>query len=281
MAFYDAERLIEDADAELVAEYINMEMRKKGNYVYIKCPGHLEHSGKEDTNFGSCLLTQKGYHCFTCNRTVSLPNMIMESENVSYSEALGIIGDALGGREHYILEGKVSKDYDKQEKILSNEDLEMIGLSSTISFDLLCFPDNSKQYIQQCNYNAKPDYMNFNAEYYIASKNHTVSLKSLLNEAPALYYTLIKNNAYLSMQKYKKCMDTICNRASAESNKLLILCENNVLSDEILYDYKNVYSEMHQRCKEIYNEIDANACIKEKLIKEDDVVDIPTYDLFD
>lgn len=60
MAYYDGERILSDADTVDVAEYIGLDVIRRGKNNLIKCPGHLKRLHREDNNFGSCILTDHG-----------------------------------------------------------------------------------------------------------------------------------------------------------------------------------------------------------------------------
>ena len=275
--FYDSERIIEDADVVNVAEYLDMEMSRSGSVIRIKCPGHFKRLGKEDNNFGSCMLTEKGYHCFACQVSVGLIDMVEEVKGCSYVEALGIIADANGGRENYIVSGEYKMPIERTVKVLSDEDLKLIGLKSNICFDEYLFPDGDKEYIKNCHYNISFDLNDLDAPYYIASKNKSVSIKSLKIKNERLYNTIIKNAAKAAMQKYQ---DAITNFAKDGKNVNLFKPFGEI-NEEIIYDFKLKFSQMYQRSKEIYDEIDEKTCISELLDKEPEKVIIPKYDLFD
>ena len=59
--------LLEEADAREVAEYIGMDVQKRGANYFVLCPGHSNRLGKEDSTIGNCVLYKNGYKCFACN----------------------------------------------------------------------------------------------------------------------------------------------------------------------------------------------------------------------
>ena len=101
MARYDKERLLDEATAEEVAAYLGLEMVRRGSRIFIRCPS----PGHNDRNIGNCCLTHKGYKCFACGTSGGLIDLVMQSQNCDFTEALGLIGDALGGRQQYTLSG--------------------------------------------------------------------------------------------------------------------------------------------------------------------------------
>lgn len=278
MAFYDKEKILEEANSLMVIEYLGVDYITKGSYVYIKCPGHLERLGKEDANFGNCVLTEKGYHCFACNVTVNMIDMVKEIEECDYAEALGIIGDALGGRNNYIISGEAVYS-ESREKTLSQYDFELLGLKSNVSIDEIAFVSNNKKMIIEEGYIPKiPDNCKDN-DLYFATKHKSYSLRLLKNESPSLYYSIVKNKAKESMDKYQYMIDNVCNRNSEKSSILLPL-SNGELSEEVLYDLRNAYRDMYNRCKEIYIEIDNELC-DEKSTSDEEPNKIPNYNLFE
>ena len=267
MAFYDEERILEDADSLTVAEFLGLEVRRAGNRHQIYCPGHMERLGKADTHMGSCYLTPKGYHCYACSKTVSLPNMVMEVENCDYKEALGIIADSLGGREHYITSGK--KNYEEHEKILGEEDLKLIGLVSTISFDVPVNCAYTKEEVIKLNQEnmesedetkrrmtltPKLDPNDYSEDpMYLAVHHQTVSLKSVFQEDPVYYYFLVRNKAYEAMEKYKDWADKLDDPSSYQYNLIkLIFDKTDEFNVNILYDFKDIFLEKYNRAREIY-----------------------------
>ena len=267
MAFYDEERILEDADSLTVAEFLGLEVRRAGNRHQIYCPGHMERLGKPDTHMGSCYLTPKGYHCYACSKTVSLPNMVMEVENCDYKEALGIIADSIGGREHYVISGK--KDYEEHEKILGEDDLTLIGLVPTISFDIPVNCAETKEEIikfnqenmesedenkRRMNVTPKTD-PNDQSEYpmYLAVHHQTVSLKSIFQEDPVYYYFLVRNKASEAMEKYKNWAEQLDDPSSFQYNMIKLIYEPyDDFNANTLYEFKNIFLEKYNRAREIY-----------------------------
>ena len=83
-------------DAASVADYIGMEVVKRGANLCIRCPGHEKRLGKPDNNIGNAVLTQRGYRCFACDTFVNMVNMVREYEGCNYWDALNIIAKAAG-----------------------------------------------------------------------------------------------------------------------------------------------------------------------------------------
>ena len=60
----DIKRLMDEADARTVAEFLGMQIVKKGKYDFIQCPGHEKRLGKPDSHIGNAVLLKNGYKCF-------------------------------------------------------------------------------------------------------------------------------------------------------------------------------------------------------------------------
>ena len=90
----DIRKLCMEADAEVVADYIQMDTRRKGKYTYILCPGHEKRLGHPDVNIGNCVLKENGYYCWACGTFVSTHDMVMEYTGCSSDEAYTIMAEA-------------------------------------------------------------------------------------------------------------------------------------------------------------------------------------------
>ncbi len=265
MAFYDEERILEEADAEAVFEFLGLEIRRSGSRRQIYCPGHEKRLGKPDRKMGSCFITPKGYHCYACDVTVNLVNAVMEIEDCTYKEALGIIADSLGGRELYTTSGK--KEASETEKILKEDDLKLIGLVPTVSFDIPANVFASKEEINEYNKTLNVDETAerkpllspkldaySSDDTYLGVYHQNVSLKSVFQESPMDYYYLVKTKALEAMEKYKAYLDGFEDPKSVETTKLelLIKIAGQDFNDGVLFDFKTIFREWYNRSKEIY-----------------------------
>lgn len=111
-AHYDIQQLLKDADMVEVAKEIGIRMKSHTNQtqnIGILCP-NPEHA---DKNFGNCFIRPDGnYECFTCHDRGNVFHMVMQYMGVSFPQALEIVADTCGGREHYILSGKAGEGMD-------------------------------------------------------------------------------------------------------------------------------------------------------------------------
>jgi hypothetical protein len=287
MAFYDKERLLDEANARMVAEYLGMDMQYRGSIINIKCPGHKRRLGRESGSYSACMLTEKGYHCFACNKQVSLINMVIEYEDLdekfpnpadAFQEALGIIGDALGGRNLYTLDGDAELA-EERSRALSADDLKIIGLEQAAAIDMIETVSNDKKSITSDGLIPKiPNTgMSFDAATYLGVSHKTFSVRVLKNEDPVAYNHLIKKAAKAAMEKYKNMIDA-CEHTSPKSKIFNIIKSQDKTNDEILYDFKHIYMDLYNRSKEIYMEVEDT---EENVSMSEEIVEIPRYNLFD
>ena len=265
MAFYDEERILEDADALSVFEYLGLEIRRSGSRHQIYCPGHEKRLGKPDSKMGSCVITPKGYHCYACDVQVGLINAVMEILDCDYKEALCQIADSLGGRELYETSGK--KETSEIERILREDDLKLIGLSSTVSFDIPVNLFSSKEEINDYNkkiadsddeikrptLSPKTD-GNSTDDTYLGVYHQNVSLKSIYQESPTDYYYMVKTKSKEAMDKYKSYLDGFEDSTSKEYTKLSVLLKTlgSEIDESKLFEFKDVFRKWYTRAKEIY-----------------------------
>ena len=70
-------------DVYKIAQAANIPMQYKGTRTSILCPGHCNHAGHQDSNFGNCYLTQRGYYCFSANTSVNAIQMVQEQAQLN------------------------------------------------------------------------------------------------------------------------------------------------------------------------------------------------------
>ena len=119
--FYNRREVLNAADSETVANALGIPVKQNGRLKQILCPGHLTYFGKPDMQYGNCVLTEKGYHCFACNRTVNMFDMVMEVKGCSFHDAIEFVAGLSGKEFHNV------QEYRKP--IFSKEELELIGIT--------------------------------------------------------------------------------------------------------------------------------------------------------
>ena len=130
----DIKRLMDEADARTVAEFLGMQIVKKGKYDFIQCPGHEKRLGKPDSHIGNAVLLKNGYKCFACNTFIPTAEMVMEYTGCNRQEAYHIIAEAMGGEEFYPDEGKAAPDLPKLR--LTPEELKALKLTSPFAVSI-------------------------------------------------------------------------------------------------------------------------------------------------
>lgn len=164
------DELYEIIDAASVADYIGIEVVKRGANLCIRCPGHEKRLGKPDNNIGNAVLTQRGYRCFACDTFVNMVNMVREHQDCNYWDAVNIIAKAAGydtvasskadinrhplsylqcntlGLKHQFLQ-RLYKDSQKDYKDLVLKNAEEMLRTYKRILDAYCARDSSKAHL--------------------------------------------------------------------------------------------------------------------------------------
>lgn len=196
---YDVELLLDEADSLSVANYLGMDIVKRGSRYFIPCPGHEQRLGKPDRKTSNCVLTPKGYHCFACQERVGLINMVMEYTGCEYREALTIIGDACGGAELFETNGKQIK-----KPPLSHNDLAIIGLKAYAGKNIF-------------------GTVNINGDKNVTEKKEGLSLEMLFVQDEKSYNKLIYRKAKEAVAKYEEALKNFCFRDAPKANVIFDL----------------------------------------------------------
>ena len=241
----DREKIIEEADALTVANYLGMEIVRKGNYNFIACPGHLKRLGRTDDNISNCVLTPKGYHCFACGVKVGLIDMVMEYLECQYPEALSVIADSCGGKDLYSLNGKAASI--KKQLSLSQEDLEIIGLLANCSFSKTVniaddYNDTEENSIIKKQF----------SELLVYEKIDDASLLSLMLNDEDSYNALIVRKAEEAIDNYQEALKKYEDRDAYGAVELFeLFSENNSLDSNVFFGVKNAIQKKLNRAEEI------------------------------
>lgn len=242
----DKQQLINEADPLTVAEYIGMNVVRKGSHNFISCPGHKARLGKEDRNISNAVLTDKGYHCFACHETVGLIDMVMEFLNCDFKTAIYLIAEACGGEDRFVSDNKKSK---MRRITLSREDLELLGLAS---------PDFSERHIVNASDTepiTEPHQYSVmtNGEYIVYSKNSGWSLTKLAQKDCWAYKNLIARKAREAMEKYSVFLSEYCSRNSEKSHVIYELFNVDGYIDDDTFDtLEAIAKKRYERAREIY-----------------------------
>lgn len=267
---YDKRRLLEEATGFSVAEYLGMDVVKRGKYYFIQCPGHMKQMGKYDRVKSNCILTNKGYKCYACGAEGNVITMVQEyyeyilGTPIPFAEVLGIIGDSLGGRKQFLISGE---EVNVQQIHLSKQDYELIGLSQTYYFDEIVNATRNKT-DDTLLYKKSKDFET--SGIYLVYEKGKISMVTLMNECPELYLSLIRQYSKTAAQKYKRLINDYCNRDSSKVRELKEYSENGIIEDEILIGLRKRFTEKYNRAMEIYNEA---CCEDEEMADTTDFVE--------
>jgi len=218
----DLTKLMNDANAETVAEYIGIRIQYKGNRKYILCPGHKNRLGKDDRKIGNCVLADHGYRCFACGETVGLVQMVMEQTGCSKGEAFGIIGDAMGGRDLYQDDATQKSGIKGPKERLTKEELDLLGI--TVGYNCSIITDNG-----------------------MASDGLTV----LYEEDREVYYSLLLKRAKDTVSSYRQLLSKYGYPSSKGSHDVYELLGDKY-SEAV---YSNIRNEVTRRIEVLQNAI--------------------------
>lgn len=221
MEYISLPDLIASIDAYSVARYIGMDVISKGSYNFIHCPGHINRLGKQDTHASNCVLTAKGYHCFGCDKTVNMIDMVMEYLGVPFKDAIKIIAEAAGGAELF----RSSGNYEFQPKLpLTAEELNAIGLLP--STNCSNFVDRVHVMPDEYDY-AKDQYVIDGEDILKVDKSvPNLSLLELYKKHKEIYELTIINAAKKAITEYNKAIEDFASRSSLKVSTVYELFEN-------------------------------------------------------
>lgn len=253
---YNLELLREEATGIAVAEYIGMDIRRKGAYNFILCPGHPKVLGRRDNTMSNCVLTNKGYRCFSCGQSKDVFEMVSEyyeyelNQKLSFMDICGIIGDALGGRHLYWTSGD-DKPASRIIK-LSQNDYDIIGLNSSYKIDKILNSGSNKEDATSRHMIPIKNKDSDNSFIYI--KNENISLQALSIKSPNLYREIILKYSKAAIEKYEKMKEMFGSRNASNIDELFVFGENGKISDEMIFNLKLKINDAYERANEIYRD---------------------------
>lgn len=218
------EKLLDEVDAVVVAEYIDMEIIEKGTTKCIYCPGHERRLHKPDVHIGNAYLRKKGYVCHSCGGFFPVHEMVMDFAGCSSDEAYVIMAEAMGGVEFYSDMGE-SQSYIPKLK-LSNYEAKVLGITPKFSVVVDRKPIESETILIK------------------------EGLFSLFGQNEKMYYQIIADRAREMLEKYQFCME---HYASAHADKAYELYD--LMGDTFDRSvYGHLYRELSERidtCRKI------------------------------
>lgn len=246
----DIEMLIDSLDAETVAKYIGMDIVYKGKYKFILCPGHEQRTGHPDNNATNCILTAKGYHCFGCNKTVRMTDMVMEYTGLNFKDSIMLLAEIAGGAK--LFESNERVESNSSIKLpLSAEELKTIGLSySTQNCFFVNKSDNIDYDDTEHLYSIEGNEVILNDK---AAKG--MSLTLLYKNNKKAYNRLIYNKAVEAIKIYDKALEAYGSRAGSGAKRVFNLFEEDEsLSSEVFTGIKNALKKKKQIALKIAKE---------------------------
>lgn len=223
----DVNVLMDKVDAITVAQNIGMDIKRKGRYNFILCPGHTKVLGYPDTNASNCVLTEKGYHCFGCNVTKNLFTMVMEFCGVDFVQALNIVAEIAG------VDASKGTTIYVQKLPLSSEQLKVIGLKS----------EDNYIFVNKFKTDETEDLRSrllFNDEILLTSNVKCWSLLELYSSKRNLFNRYIVRKAKDAIKEYDRLIDMYCHRdGDGIMEVYALLNENGEIPQEVLSGLKN------------------------------------------
>ena len=243
----DIQKLIASIDAITVAEGIGMDIKRKGKYNFILCPGHSERLGHPDTNASNCVLTAKGYHCFGCNTTKDMFAMVMEYLGVDFPHALNIVAELAGGEEHFSTEENSSFI---AKLPLTTEQLNAIFIKSASNYVFT----NKTTEIEHGNISVT--YQLVGDEILVADKNiQCWSLIELFKNKRKLYDRYIFKKASDAIKRYDYYIEHYCSRdGDGVKTVYNLFNEDGAIPSDVFVGLKNALLKRRAEAQKIRDE---------------------------
>ena len=154
--------------SEVIGKNLSLKKRDNNNYVAL-CPFHKEKTPSFNIS------DDKGfYHCFGCGKNGDIFNYLMDTENLSFVEALKKLADYAGintAKQNYFVDPKITNHFNLLKRVSE----------SYISNLNAPFGEKARNYIQKRGFN-ETIIKNFNLGYSGNSKSNQHLLSTLLKE---------------------------------------------------------------------------------------------------
>lgn len=243
----DIDKVISSVNALDVAEYLGMEINHKGKYNFILCPGHEKITGHADTKANNCVLTDHGYHCFTCNKSENVITMVSQYTGMSFSQALNLVAEIAGGEDLFAV--KNSKDMYTMRLPLSNEELLVIGLKPTTPVSFV----NKASDIEYGD--LKYAYRLHGKDVLVSDKTaKEITLLQLFKTKEALFNKYIYIKAKDAVNKYDALIEKYCSREGEGMTAVYTLLNSDgAIPNEAFTGLKNAFLKRRTIALKIYN----------------------------
>lgn len=247
----DRQKLLNEVDTLTVANYIGMEVKHRGKNNYIRCPGHIYRLGKEDKKISNAVLTQHGYHCYSCDATVNAFDMVKEFLHCDFSTALKTVADAMGGESNYTTTYKNNTKNSGNTLSLSQEELSLLGIKPGIKMNFPVAVIQECDFFKTCN-----DFYVDVAENSINKTSEYMSICNFKESHPKIFRQMILDIIDEMINNYQEKIQKYTNRDSEEFAKTYALLNVDGMIDEgDLSSLKNVFLSKIYSLKELREKV--------------------------
>ena len=154
--------------SEVIGKNLSLKKRDNNNYLAL-CPFHKEKTPSFNIS------DDKGfYHCFGCGKNGDIFNYLMETENLSFVEALKKLADQVGinaSKQNYFVDPKITNHFNLLKRVSESY---VNNLNAP-------FGEKAKNYLQKRGFN-ESIINNFNLGYAGNSKSNQHLISTLLKE---------------------------------------------------------------------------------------------------
>ena len=222
MVYYDSGRINEALDVDDVIEKLDLETQWRGSYRFIKCPEHKARTGFEDNNFGNCIVSERGYHCFACGAHGNLLNLIKNVCNNTESDVL---------KDFQLDPEKFLKENDFSRFPITHDELRIIGLSRYVEMEYPYEEDKFKvSYEENPNVSRKfAPHMNYIYPYEAKKDERNDFLESIENPE-----NIVLENLYVLSKREKIDLADLYNDKEEKADII------NMIQNKIIEAYNRI-----------------------------------------
>lgn len=193
---YDYKAIVDSVSCFEIADVLGIEQRKRGKNTYIRCPEHVQNTGKLENVIDNCVLYESGYHCFSCQANGNVINLVQHVMQVSAKEACKFICEYLGGDVSAFCSN--SSTPWQMRLPLTPKELGLLGLCSKATVLHPKFSDICKIPKDEVmdDYELLPDLSRYldeesGAPEYVYGEKECVMLQTLYQEEPDVFFDLV------------------------------------------------------------------------------------------
>ena len=246
----DRQKLLNEVDTLVVANYIGMEIKHRGKNNYIRCPGHIYRLGKEDKKISYAILTPHGYHCYSCNATVNVFDMVKEFLHCDFSTAIKTVADAMGGESNYAVKHSNIKK-SKNSFSLSSEELSLLGIKPGVK---MCLPINI--ICKNENFESTEDIYIDTSENSINKTTNYLPIMDFKESHPKIFKEMIIERIDELILDYQEKIKKHTNRDSENFAQIYkIINVDGMIDENDLTALKNVFNSKIYSLKELREKV--------------------------